>query len=230
MDQLPQKISCLFIDSIYINGIMCRLGIYAVICFSLFTELTYAELSPRAIMESHLNGDTILTAEPAQLIQALQSSISDNAVNASEFVYEILAEGRPDSSSLAPMIVTTAINSLPQSSSQIPQIVQLAVSATPDAALDIVKQAVLASSKQSAPAIVKSAISSLKSTNNSNSATTNNPQGLVQVEQMIQATLTANPSLTTNLTNTTQGTQSPTSNTNGVTWPPANNTLAVVSQ
>ena len=174
---------------------MCRLGIYAAACFCLFAGSAYSELSPRATVESHLNGDTLLSAEPAQLVQALQSSISDNRGNAQEFVYEILSAGRADASMLAPLLVSTAINSLPQSSPQVMQIVQLAVTATPTVMGEIVKEAVLSSPSQAAPAIVRSAVSSLKSSGdqaappavmNNQMVTLLNSAGIAAAQQMVQ--------------------------------------------
>jgi len=235
---------------------MHRLGLYAAACLWLLTGLAYSAPSATSIVESHLNGGTIITAPAAKLTPALQASISANPKLAPDFVYAILAGGRADANAISPLVVSAAIGSLPtpKSSLLIAQIVEVAVKATPDMTLRIVRAAVQSSPDEAAPAIVRAAVASLQNPTELAAATPdatksskgykeykdfkqvtyNNPDGLTPAEQIVQTALAANPNLDPSALTTaaTQGLQistniPPDNDSHYAIWPPI---LPVVSQ
>ena len=197
---------------------MHRSGFYTAVCLWLFTGLAFATPSATSVVQSHLDGGSIIEAQAAKLAPALQASVSGSPNRAPEFVFAILAGGRADANALAAPMVSTAINSLPEpkSSLLISQIVETAAKATPDMILKIVRAAIQASPDEAAAGIVRAAVSSLKNPNElatvaaeSGEATPRTykefkdfkqvadtaPEGGTPAEQIVKTALAANPNL-----------------------------------
>ena len=191
---------------------MNRLGLYLAACLWLSAGVVYSAPSSTSVVESHLNGSTILNAPVAKLSPALQASVSGNENKAPDYVYAILAGGRADANALAPIMVTTAINGLstPKSSLLIAEIVEAAVRATPDMVLKIVRAAVLSSPDEAAPAIVRAAVISIGDRKVLADSTPEGsrsfkeykdfkqvapPEDLTPAERIVQEALNANPNL-----------------------------------
>jgi len=233
---------------------MNRLGFYAAACLCLIASLAYSAPSATSVVESHLDGSTIINAPAVKLGPALQASVGENANRAPDFVYAILAGGRADSNALAPSMVTAAINGLPtpKSSLLIAEIIEAAMKATPDMVLKIVRAAILASPDEAAPAIVRAAVASLKDPNKQLAAASpdsvntfkefkdfkqvadNTPDGLTPAEQIVQTALAANPNLDADTLTTaatqglsTLGSTPPPNDAHFAIWPPV---LPLVSQ
>ncbi|MEI8340228.1 MAG: hypothetical protein WCH43_01675 [Verrucomicrobiota bacterium] len=235
---------------------MQRLGLYAAACLWVLTGLAYSAPSATSVVESHLNGGTIITAPAANLAPALQASVSENEKRAPDYVFAILAGGRADANTLSPSMVSTAITSLstPKSSLLISQIIEVSVKATPDVVLKIVRAAVLASPDEAAPVIVRAAVSSIMNPNELADVSPETakaykeykgykdfkqvpdaaPDGLTPAEKIVQAALAANPNLNPGILTTaaSQGLQILTSipvdnDAHYAIWPPV---LPLVSQ
>lgn len=212
------------------------LGLFAAVLIGL-AGTSYSAPSATAIVESHLDGSTIISAKAAKLAPALHASVSETEKQAPNYVYAILAGGRTDANALAPSMVTTAINSLstPKSSLLIGQIIEAAVKATPDMVLKIVHAAVLCSPDEAAPSIVRAALLSLPDQNHLPEPASDtlksfkeykdfkqvasSPDNLTPAERIVQEALAANPNLDPNVLTTSISTP-PDNPSHFAIWPP----------
>ncbi len=123
----------------------------------------HAATTPAQVVESKLQGGTILSAKPDALASAVRDCVAENSLRAGAVVEAALIGGRADADALAPKIVVAAIAGLgpKPSSAAIAAIVHFAVKATPTAVLDIVRAAVKASPKEAAEPIVVAAVKAI---------------------------------------------------------------------
>jgi len=121
---------------------------------------------PGTLVESKLNGDTILSAQVPKLISAVQDSVKENPLRAGRIVQAVLGGGRADSDAIAPQISAAAIASLGNNPSPatVSDIVYFAVKATPAVVLETVKASVKAS-PSSAKVIVRAAVRAVPNPN-----------------------------------------------------------------
>jgi len=118
-----------------------------------------SSISPATLVESKLNGDTILSAPVPKLISAVQDSVKENPLRAGRIVQAVLSGGRADSDAIAPQVSAAAITGLGNNPPPISvsEIVYFAVKATPAVVLETVKASVKAS-PSSAKTIVRAAV------------------------------------------------------------------------
>ncbi|MGB8353008.1 MAG: hypothetical protein WCD79_03900 [Chthoniobacteraceae bacterium] len=111
--------------------------------------------SPVKLVESKLNGDTVLSAPAPKLISAVQDSVRENPLRASQIVRVVLGSGRADSDAIAPQVAASAITALGSNPPPlaVSDIVFFTVKATPAVVLETVKASVKAS-----PASVKTIV------------------------------------------------------------------------
>ncbi len=123
----------------------------------------HAATTPAQVVESKLQGGTILSAKPDALASAVRDCVAENSLRAGAVVEAALIGGRANADALAPKIVVAAIAGLgpKPSSAAIAAIVHFAVKATPTAVLDIVRAAVKASPKEAAEPIVVAAVKAI---------------------------------------------------------------------
>ena len=196
---------------------MRRLALYAVAALLFLPMAAYCAPSATSVVESHMNGGTILSSQPAVVFEAVKTSVSENQKRAADFVTAVLSGGRADANAMAAPTVTAAINGLstPKSPLIIAQIIEAATKATPDMVLKIVRAAILCSPKEAAPAIVRAAVASLKNPGELAEASPDTvkaikgfkefkdfkqvgerlPDGLTTPEKIVQTALQADPSL-----------------------------------
>ena len=193
---------------------MRRLGLFAAAALLILPLAGYCAPSATSVVESHLNGGTILASQPAAVFAAVRTCVGENEKRAPDFVSAVLSGGRADANAMAAPTVTAAINGLstPKSSLVIALIIEAAAKATPDMILKIVRAAILCSPNEAAPAIVRAAVASLKNTGELADASPDNtvksfkefkdfkqvesmPDGLTTPEKIVQTALQANPNL-----------------------------------
>jgi hypothetical protein len=112
------------------------------------------------LVESKLQGGTILTAKADRLVSAVRDCVKENPDKAGNIVFAVLAGGRADADALASPVVVAAIGGLGEKPSKpaIASIVHFAVKATPAVVLEIVRAAVKASPKDAVQTIVAAAV------------------------------------------------------------------------
>jgi hypothetical protein len=132
----------------------------AAIALCLGGASLHAAVTPAQVVESKLQGGTILTAKADALAVSVHDCVKENPLRAGAVVEAVLIGGRADADALAPKIVVAAIEGLgpKPSSTAIASIVHFAVKATPAVVLEIVRAAVKASPKEAVEAIVVAAV------------------------------------------------------------------------
>lgn len=115
--------------------------------------------TPTSLVESRLDGGTILNTQPQKLVSAVRDSASANPRQTANIVAAVLNGGRADTDAIAPQVTAAAIQGLGDKPSppDVQQIVFASVKAAPAVVLETVRSAVKAA-PSCAKAIVKAAI------------------------------------------------------------------------
>jgi hypothetical protein len=130
--------------------------------FCSYPDAASALPAPATLVESKLNGDTILGAPVQKLVHSVRDCVSDNPARPGGIVKAVLGSGRADADALAPLVTVAAIEGLGNDPSAmgVSDIVYSAVSITPAVVLETVRAAVRVAPAR-AKEIVRAAIKAI---------------------------------------------------------------------